>query len=298
MRTTFVLVTVLIAGVLLLAPVFGQEKKTEPANTPPPSAAPPGNLLIAPTRVIFEGKTRLMEVTLINVGDTEATYRLSFVRQRMTETGKLEPIEPGQEKADELFADELVRFTPREVKQLKPHEAQTVRIQLRKPENLADGEYRSHLYFRAVPPETEHTGPAEDTNGGLVIKLTPIFGISIPVIVRQGLLSAKATLSDIALQPSNDPQQSPTLTVRINRTGTQSTYGDLSVNFATGKNKPEPIARINGLAVYTPNASRLVTMPVHLRAGLELKDGHLTVRYQQKQEDGGMLWAETTIDLP
>jgi len=292
-------ITVALALWLVTIPLWGAGTDTAPAASPTPAAQPlqPGNLQVAPTRIIFESNPlkRTREVVLINVGDTKATYRLSMVRQRMTETGKIELIEKGQEKADELFADNLVRFSPHQVT-LEPRAAQSIRIQLTKPENLADGEYRSHLYLRAVPPEKdEKATSAADTNGGLVVNLVPIFGISIPVIVRQGQLSAKVTLSDLALQLPTDPQQPPMFAVRMNRTGTQSTFGDLTVTYTAAGSKPVLIGQINGIAVYTPNASRLAAIPLGLP---KLKGGHFTVRYQQKADDGGVLWAEATLAVP
>ena len=46
-----------------------------------------------------------------------------------------------------LSAADLVRYSPRQV-ELAPGEVQTVRIQIRKPEGLKDGEYHSHLVFQ------------------------------------------------------------------------------------------------------------------------------------------------------
>ena len=65
---------------------------------------------------------------------------------------------------------------------LGPNESQVIKIQLNKTNDLATGEYRSHLYFRAVPAEMPlgESKPAKDSS--ISIKLIPVFGISIPVI--------------------------------------------------------------------------------------------------------------------
>ena len=50
---------------------------------------------------------------------------------------------------------------------------------------MSPGEYRSHLYFRAIPAE-KPLGEKEvlkDTTS-ISIKLVPVFGITVPVIIR------------------------------------------------------------------------------------------------------------------
>ena len=115
---------------------------------PPRAKGGVGDLMVMPTRVIIENRDRSAEVALRNSGRAVCTYRISFREMRMVPSGKLEVVP----KAEGGFsAADLVRFTPRQV-ELKPGETQTIRIQLRKPEGLKDGEYRSHLVFQGLPP--------------------------------------------------------------------------------------------------------------------------------------------------
>ncbi len=257
-----------------------------------------GDLLVAPTRVVFDGKQRTTELTLINIGKAAATYRISFIHQRMTEAGALQDIDKPLE--GELFADDLVRFTPRQIT-LEPRVAQTVRLQLKKPAELPVGEYRSHLLFRAVPveqPDASLSADTAKTAEGISIKLTPIYGVSIPVIIRHGDTSAKIVISDMQLRPASGTTELPVLAARFNRTGNQSTYGDLTVVFSPDGGAAKQVAKINGVAVYTPNASRLVQLSIQVPKDMELKKGRLTLTYAQKPEDGGNVWAESSLDLP
>ena len=50
-------------------------------------------------------------------------------------------------------AEDMIVYAPRRVT-LAPHEPQSIRIAARPPQGLADGEYRVHLLFRAIPPAT------------------------------------------------------------------------------------------------------------------------------------------------
>ncbi len=42
-----------------------------------------GGVMITPTRIVFEGRTRSAEVTVRNSGTASATYRISFKNMRM-----------------------------------------------------------------------------------------------------------------------------------------------------------------------------------------------------------------------
>lgn len=284
-----------LLSLCVVATAMAQAPSASPAASRTPAA---GDLLIAPTRITLDDRTRTAEVTLINVGVAQATYRISFLHQRMTETGEMKILEPGQEQPDEHFADNLVRFTPRQVV-LAPRVAQTLRMQLRIPEGLPEGEYRSHLLFRAVPEAAEPTTPGAVAEGqGLSIQLRPIYGVSIPVIVRHGQTSATVTISDLAMRPSTAPAQPSVVIMRLNRTGNASTYGSLVVNLLpAGGGKPVAVGSIGGVAVYTPNASRLLQLPLTLPAGVTLQ-GTLKVVYQQDPEHGGAVLAEAALQIP
>ena len=247
------------------------------------------------TRVVFDGPKRTAELSLLNIGDKPATYRISFIHQRMNEDGKLEEIKTGG--PGEQFVDDLVRFTPRQVV-LEPRVAQVVRLQLRLPAALDTGEYRSHLLFRAVPvagTSSETTAPAT-AQQGVSIKITPIYGVSIPVIVRHGATSATAALANLKLQTG--PVGVPLISGRINRMGNRSVYGDMQVAFAAHGGAFKPIGRVGGVAVYTPNAGRNFLLKLTPPEGLELRNGALRVTYRQQAEEGGAVLAEGVLTIP
>lgn len=263
------------------AAAFAQE--IPPASvTPPPqsgsSGASVGDLLVAPTRILFDGNRRSSEVTLVNIGANTATYRISLTHLRMTPEGELVEI-PEATSADRI-ADELVRFSPRQVT-LEPGVAQTVRIQLRKPAELEAGEYRSHLLFRAVPPPellTSIENERTETESGLSIRLIPIYGVSIPLIVRHGETGANASISDVRLAgvPEGTP---PTVTFKLHREGNQSVYGNLRVSFRPRSGPEAVLGMIGGVAVYTPLAYREVQIPLQVQEGTILSGGSLRVVY-------------------
>ena len=255
----------------------------------------PGDLLIAPTRVVFEGRLRTAEITLVNIGSATATYRITFVHLRMDEQGGTKEIETAGAEPGERFADQLIRYSPRQVT-LEPHVAQTIRMQVRKPDDLEPGEYRSHLLFRAVPsaaPDLETTGnPA-----AFSVQLTALYGVSIPVIVRHGDVSATATLSDLDLVPPSGAEATPVLRFRIDRSGNESIYGNLTVTFVPAGGRASVVGLANGVAVYMPNPVRRAAIPLRVPPGTVLKNGRLHLAYT-RQGKGNETIAEADRLVP
>lgn len=255
------------------------------------------SLMVSPTRVVFDGDKRAAVITLLNNGTESGTYRLFLVRYRMTPQGAFEEVKtplPG-----EKFADDLVRFTPKQVV-LPPKMSQQVRLQLRKPAGLEDGEYRSHLVFRALPTVPAAQAP-DDKNPGISIRLIPAIGVSIPVIVRHGQVAATAKVKDLAYVPpsrvAGEPSPRPgQVAFKLERQGNGSLYGDLVASFRPRGGTAAVVTRMNGVAVYAPNAARTAAM--NLPAGQALKGGTLRLVYQTPEADGAKPLADAEIELP
>ncbi len=255
-----------------------------------------GDLAIAPTRVVIEGRGRSARVSLQNKGAATATYRISIVNMRMSETGKFERIEePGP---GDKFAQELIRYSPRQVT-LPPGGTQTVRILIRKPKDLEIGEYRSHLLVQSVPkPEAMRDIEEALSESGVRIGLVVIPSITIPIIVRAGELAASSTLSEVRLAKPTGATQLPRLSFRINRSGNRSLFGDLTVTYENDVGGRYVLAQANKLAVYTPNPSRRVELFLRVPEGVPLKGGRLHVMYRGRPEDGNTLLADARINVP
>lgn len=248
-----------------------------------------GELMVAPTRIIFEARDRTAKVNLVNNGTETATYRLEFTRKRMTEDGRFVDVDrplPG-----EKFCDQMIRFSPRQVT-LPPGQSQTIRLILRKPANLEPGEYRSHLLFRSIPKSSSSSIESIDKkkSSQLKIELTPVLGISIPVIVRHGKTEATVSIDKISIVKSR--QNRLFTRFALQRDGNQSVYGDLSVDLITKDGKKINLSKANGISVYTPNSIRMVTLPLYLPKGVNLQGGELQIEYHLPVEQGGGLLAK------
>lgn len=201
----------------------------------------PGDLAVSPSRLVFQGRSRTLELQLANVGRTQATYRLGFLRLAMGEDGRLRQV------ADlPRSAESLLRFSPRQVS-LAPGERQVVRVMLRKPEDLAEGDHRIHLCFQAVPgaPPVEPRPEGGASEGEtLQLHLIPIPGVSIPILVRHGA-------SVPAFQVEGAQAAGTQLTFVTAMTGNATLYGTLRVSFQPqGKSTPREVGELKGFVHY------------------------------------------------
>jgi P pilus assembly chaperone PapD len=246
-----------------------------------------GDLLVAPTRIVLDGR-KGAEIVLNNIGDEPAVYRVSVEFRRMTADGGLEDVtEPTA--ADKTAADMIV-YAPRRVT-LAPHEPQAIRIAARAPQGLPDGEYRVHLLFRAIPPAAPVVQAAmPEQEKGLRFQLTPVYGVTIPVIVRLGNLQATAAIANVHIDKKDG---NPVVALDLSRNGTRSTYGEVKVLKAGVK---DPIAFQRGVAVYTEINSRHVFLPVDPTYKGDLS-GPVTVQYIETSDDGSHVIAETRAVL-
>lgn len=245
-----------------------------------------GDLLVAPTRLVLDGR-KGAEVILNNIGDQPATYRISVEFRRMTENGDL--VDVTEPSANDKAAEDMIIYAPRKVS-LAPHEPQAIRVAARPGQGLPDGEYRVHMLFRAIPPATPVTQPAGEQAKGVQFKLTPIYGVTIPVIVRLGNLQAAAGIANVHVEKKATGNS---IGFDITRTGARSTYGEVRVLKAGVK---DPIAAEKGVAVYTEIGTRHVSVPVADGYKGDLS-GPVTVEYLETTDDGSHLLAQTQAVL-
>ena len=251
-----------------------------------PAQAGVGDLLVAPTRLVLNGG-RSAEVILNNIGDEPATYRISAEFRRMKPDGTLEEVADPSDS--EKSARDMLMYAPRRVT-LAPHEPQSIRIAARPPQGLPDGEYRVHLLFRAIPPSTPVTQPGSAPEKGVSFKLVPVYGVTIPVIVRLGNLEAKAGIENVHVENRDGK---PVIALDIDRTGGRSTFGEVRVLKPGVK---DPIALSRAVAVYTELNQREVVLPINEDFKGPIS-GPVTVQYLETFDDGTKTIAETQAVL-
>jgi hypothetical protein len=253
----------------------------------PSASVAQGDLLIAPTRLVLDGR-RGGEVILSNMGNEPETYRVSLELRRMDENGNLEPVEETQANASEKAALAMIRYAPRRVT-LPPAQPQSIRISARPGADLPDGEYRVHMSFAALPKIRPVTDIPTDKSG-IAINLIPVYGIVMPIIIRKGELTVKAGLANPRI--THDAKGDEFI-VDMTRSGNESIYGDVLV-YRQGAKDPAFIAR--GIGVYPEIATRHAAFSISPEQAATMK-GPVRVEFREAVENGGALIASVDAVL-
>ena len=241
------------------------------------------NLQVLPTRIVLSNKARTAQVTLRHTGKTETRYRIKPIFYRMQPNGAMEEVKPGE---DDRSAIDLIRYSPRQVYQ-KPNIEQVVRVMLRLPPGLPEGEFRAHLHFEAA----DELAPGEHGDGAdSRMILQARLAVAIPVIVRNGDAQVKAQLSNLKLIKLDGEKSA--YSVDLKKEGNGFVYGDFVVTFKDAKGKVRQLSLAKGVSSYIPN--RTVSYPLESRPPGK---GTLEVQLRAPEDDGGAILASTTKRL-
>lgn len=256
-------------------------------------AAGAGDLLVAPTGLIFKGRDRAAEVTLVNQSETESTYRLYLQDLRAKPDGSYEEV--AESEFLKNSAKNMLRFSPRQVT-LRPHETQKIRVMVRKPAELREGEYRTHLFFRVVPPKDvgEFNIEQIENSGKLVVNLVPAFGVSIPVVVQHGNVSAAARIGNVKISPDWK-----LIEMDIQRSGTGSVFGDVMVQYQSPQGgQAVNIGELRGVKTLYPLESRHLILPLLLPQSGIASGGSISIQYRAPKEEGERVMTEQVVHVP
>ncbi len=251
-----------------------------------PAQAGVGDLLVAPTRVVIDGN-RGTEVVLNNIGTDTANYRIGLELRRMGPDGTLNEVVDAQSNDHEKKTLEIISYAPRRVT-LPPNQPQSIRVGVRAPADLPDGEYRAHMVFRAIPNTNPVTSASADKN--VSINLIPIYGVLIPIIIRKGVLKVTAQLSDAHLDIS---KPNLALDFTLKRDGTRSVYGNIRVVRA---GVAKPLLEAKGIAVYAEIGQRTVSLPLTPEQATSMR-GPVTIEYHEPDDLGAGLIAALQTEL-
>lgn len=210
----------------------------------------------------------------------------------MTEDGNFNLIE--KPDSGQMFADSYLRVFPRKVT-LAPRESQVVRIQIRRKPDMKAGEYRSHLYFRAEKETAPLSLEVKKDSKLMAVQITPVFGISIPVIIRTGSVKVISNLTDMRIDRQQDTVTN--LKFVINRIGNISVYGDITAEYVPLKGKTVQIGLARGVAVYTSVDKRNFSVRLLNSGNLNLESGKIRVKFTSPKDSPYELYAEKEIEL-
>ncbi len=244
-------------------------------------------------RAVFEGPTRTATLTVINNTAEEQAYRLGWRQMRMTENQALVGVDDPKDAEGLRPVDELIRYAPRRIL-IPGGGTQQVRLLLRKPADLAEGEYRSHFWIQPeaesvkfAPPSAEQ---AEAAKVRPVIQIKMLTGITIPVIVRHGKLTVKATMTDARVSRDADGKNM-NVGFTINREGTRSLYGDLKFTCDGGVLAKQ----VKGIAVYTEVNKRFMNFSIPYPEGGASACSKMKIEYIADADDMDLKGASLAV---
>jgi len=239
------------------------------------------SLLISKTRVVFEKRHRADTILLKNTGDETGKFRMYIENKGMGADGHIRTID--KPSLQDLAVRKMIRFSPRLI-ELRPGATQTLRVMVRKPEDLAPGEYICHLVFQGRTQQAAPSNSGSTPKNQVGVSFTPILEYAIPIIIRQGEVHATARIGNMTFVTYKD-KGAHQLKVTLEREGNRSLYGDLAV-FANDLH--DPVGMVRGIALYTTTASRPVVVPLDLSGVSAPQNGiDLMVRFTENKKFGG-----------
>lgn len=259
-----------------------------------PAAAQVGaDLNISPRRVTFDGNERAASVYVFNQGDAPATYTVELVDRVMRPDGQIVAAADAPDVARSPSAAEFIQHTPRRVT-LQPRESQVIRLRLRPPGTGEASEYRTHLTVTALPPEDTGFTASQAAQPGadeVALQVVALFSVSIPLIVREGEIDARADISAPVRLPASEGAPNGSVKLDLVRLGANSVYGDVEVHAGAGA-RERIVAVVRGVAVYPEIERRTVIAPL---AEAVAADEPLRIVYKDDDARAGAALATATV---
>ncbi len=248
---------------------------------------------IIPRKIIMDTRDRSAELTVLNLFDTEGTFRVDVLSYRQNEDGTYKTLDvPLDINFD---PNKVVRFSPRQFT-LPSMGRQKIRVSLRKPSDLAEGEYRFHI--KVLRFADLDAPSSSDEDNGMSISMKMNVGVAIPILVRHGGLSSTAQLKNVNLisDTSKTNTGKPELRMTIERNGNQSTIGFLEAIWKPdGYSETDRIGYIDNMNVFTDISQRQVSLPLkYIPQGA----GSIHLRYVENglSKTKGNVYDEVSLD--
>lgn len=262
----------------------------------PPASRAWAQAMIMPLRVTFENRDRMADIVLFNPSNTAAvTYKLGWLNRAMVEDGNYKVLEGPLNP--EFDPETAILFSPRQVT-LPPGGKQKIRLSLRRPADLPDGEYRAHLNLQRVGAISHRNIPTKGAPEGATVKMGMNFGIAIPVIVRQGgPYDTTATIGKPSFLPASaDGKQPAKIKFDITRNGKYSSNGKVTVFWTPPGDKERQLSIRSGVKVYHEINRLEVIMP--LEKGLtQINGGSVRIVYEGEEPDEEIKFDEKTFPI-
>ncbi|NTS75667.1 hypothetical protein HR060_02200 [Catenovulum sp. SM1970] len=229
------------------------------------------NLLFTPNRVAIDDRERYATLSMINNSDKTMSYEIAIEDKLAKPAGGYAVVENYQ-----YSAKKILRVSPRRVV-LAPNGKQTVKILARRPKDLAEGEYRSHLKLTPII-EDEKVASEKGQTTSVAVRLS----FSLPVIVKKGKTKVNLDLNDVKIHPTKGQAHGATIVLGVLREGNFGSTGNVIANFTpNGSTAEKVIAQRHGYNIFreVDNAQIYLNWPEY-----QADSGVLEIQYQGQKE--------------
>lgn len=251
------------------------------------------NVMVMPIRVSFGPRDRTQSVTVFNNSQGSQTYRLEWKYIKLKEGKGMEEI-PQAEWPKSPQVPDMVKIAPRQIV-IPAQSKQVVRLSLRRPADLPDGEYRAYLSI--IRLADENASPQNVPEKGTGIYLGVNINLNVPVLVKQGEGTASGKLGKIQfMPPSPEISNRPSLSVDIlSQPGTFSPYGRINVFWQKPDGQSEVIGFVENAYIYPEIKRREYNIP--FKPDTVIQGGSLRVVWQGIKEFEGQIFDEKIIPI-
>jgi len=252
------------------------------------SANVSANLLIYPVRVSFNETERKAEMTLTNTSSQTNTYRLGWTEKEARSEGGYHDL-TDEEAKNFPVASNMLRYSPRQVT-LKPGERQLIKLTLRRARGLEEGEYRSHILFKAIPSKEE-----SKSSNGTSTSVNIMMSFAVPVTIQQGKYDVEVSLKDanIAYNPTTGERK---VSANLLRQGQHSASGDISAFWKAPGKKEVLIGKIADFNLWS-ELSEATPSFVPTEADFIPSDGRLRIQYEGVRDFKGNSYLDETVEI-
>ncbi len=242
---------------------------------------------IVPRRVVIEPRDRSGEVTILNIFDKPGLYRISTLHYHQNEDGTYEKLDAPN---SEFFnPDEHVRISPKQF-EVSPGGRQKIRISVRKPDALPDGEYRFHLVATRYDTLSQEEAEKNNPSGNVTVSMKMNLGVSIPIVIRHGDVNVETEIKDISYNPQGQAKSvnsvAGELQMTVTRDGNIGTLGSIRA-YLNG----DRIGALSNLNVFTDVEKRIIHIPLKVDPRGK---GKINIVYS---DDDGNIFNETTAQF-
>lgn len=249
------------------------------------------SLVVSPRRLLFKDRVRTQEISVVNNGKDTVRYTLGFTETKMREDGAVVAIKDTEADSGQNLASSHLKMFPRYV-ELGPQEAQSIRVRLVNASRMAPGEYRSNI---AITPLVKKPVLADKLYATINLKLIPVVGISIPVIITVGDYDASLQITDLSFKMVDG--KIARVFGTFQRFGKMSVYGDLIVEHVTNEGYSSHVAIARGVSVYAPNRKRTFAVDLKDPESGKYSSGTLKLIFVTGVEERQVKLAEAQLRL-